>query len=68
MFGNLVKILQSESKHDDEEVLAAPVSLKFIKLEAVSRQDLPAFLNELKVFSEKLGDAITKVYRDETTL
>lgn len=62
-FNNFVKILRSLKKVRNEEVLEASESMTFIKIESVSKKNLPVFVEDLEKFSTKLDEAVCVMFR-----
>lgn len=58
-----MKIMRSLKKVHDEEVLQASESLTFIKIEAVSKNNLPILVKDLEKLSTKLDEAVGVMFR-----
>lgn len=63
MFRNLIKITQSLTQLNSEEVIRESDSMSFIKIKAVDQKNLPKFLIDLKSFIGKLDDVEVGLYR-----
>lgn len=63
LFESLIKITNSKSKINDNEILRESKSLNFFEIKSVSKKNLPRLVKDLKGLVERLDDALVNLYR-----